>query len=81
MGKLLLRQRNLHQYILRSDGKNTDKYCSKQKLIYHSKWLLEIKNTVYECGLNVMLDVQRIAKSDYISKNVKKCLSDKNFKH
>jgi hypothetical protein len=22
----------------------------------HSKWLLEIKNTIYECGLNVMWD-------------------------
>jgi hypothetical protein len=39
--------------------------------------LQEIKNTLYECGLNVLWDDQRIAKSDYISKHVKNCLSDK----
>jgi hypothetical protein len=52
-------------------------YQLSKRGFYHSKWLLEIKNTLYECGLNVMWDDQRIAKSDYISKNVKKCLSDK----
>jgi hypothetical protein len=50
-------------------------YQLSKRGFYHSKWLLEIKNTLYECGLNVMWDDQRIAKSDYISKNVKKCLS------
>jgi hypothetical protein len=52
-------------------------YQLSKRGFYHSIWLLEIKNTLYECGLNVMWDDQRIAKSDYISKNVKKCLSDK----
>ena len=41
-------------------------YQLSKRGFYHSKWLLEIKNTLYECGLNVMWDDQRIAKSDYI---------------
>jgi hypothetical protein len=45
MGKLLLRQRNLHKYILRSDG-NTDKYCSKQKLDLHILWKWSCSNPI-----------------------------------
>jgi hypothetical protein len=41
---------------------------------YHSKWLLEIKNTLYECGLNVMWELLNLI---ILVKNVKKCLSDK----
>ena len=52
-------------------------YQLSKRGIYHSKWLLDIKNTLYECGFNLMWDNQIIAKSDNISKNVKKCLSDK----
>ena len=36
-------------------------YQLSKRGFYHSKWLLEIKNTLYECGLNVMWDDQRIA--------------------
>ena len=51
-------------------------YQLSKRGFYHSKWLFKIKNTLYEYGLNVMWVDQRIATSDYISKNVKKCLSD-----
>jgi hypothetical protein len=29
-------------------------YQLSKRGFYHSKWLLEIKNALYECGLNVM---------------------------
>ena len=52
-------------------------YQLSERGIHHSKWLLEIKNTLYDCNYNLMWDEQAVLKSDCISKNIKKCLSDK----
>ncbi|CAC5364541.1 unnamed protein product [Mytilus coruscus] len=52
-------------------------YQLSKRGFYHSKWLLEIKNTLYDSRFNLMWDDQRIVESDNINQNVKKCLSDK----
>ncbi len=51
-------------------------YQLSKRNIYHSKWLLEIKNTLYECNYSMLWDNQMVSKSDNVSKNVKKCLSN-----
>ncbi|CAC5399554.1 unnamed protein product [Mytilus coruscus] len=67
---------NITDYNIELNQDITEDELSKRGFC-HSKWLLEIKNTLYECGFNLMWDDQIIAKSDNISKNVKKCLSDR----